>query len=76
MNSDKRIINVVGSMGGVKTTKSSSWEVLKKSQGRKGRLSDGTNNHRRQIIANSSLLCKWRLSLQSQKNPISITLMA
>ena len=31
MNSDKRIINVVGSMGGLKTTKSSlSWEVLKK----------------------------------------------
>ena len=31
MNSDKRIINDVGSMGGLKTTKSSlSWEVLKK----------------------------------------------
>ena len=31
MNSDKRIINVVGSMGGLKTTKSLlSWEVLKK----------------------------------------------
>ena len=31
MNSEKRIINDVGSMGGLKTTKSSlSWEVLKK----------------------------------------------
>ena len=31
MNSDKRIINDVGNMGGLKTTKSSlSWEVLKK----------------------------------------------
>ena len=31
MNSDKRTINDVGSMGGLKTTKSSlSWEVLKK----------------------------------------------
>ena len=31
MNSDKRIINDVGSLGGLKTTKSSlSWEVLKK----------------------------------------------
>ena len=31
MNSDKRIINDVGSMGGLKTTKSSlPWEVLKK----------------------------------------------
>ena len=31
MNSDKRIINDVGSMGRLKTTKSSlSWEVLKK----------------------------------------------
>ena len=39
MNSDKRIINVVGSMGGLKTTKSSlSWEGLKKRQGRHERL--------------------------------------
>ena len=31
MNSDKRIINDVGSMGGLKTTKSSLyWDVLKK----------------------------------------------
>ena len=47
MNSDKRIINVVGSMGGLKTTKSSlSWEVLKKVKEGKEDNSDGANNHR------------------------------
>ena len=76
MNPDKRIINDVGSMGGLKTTKSSlSWEVLKKVKKKRKTLSDGANNHRRQMIANGSLLCKWHLSLQSQKTPISMTLM-
>ena len=77
MNSDKRIINVVGSMGGLKTTKSSfSWEVLKKVKEekedsfRRSEQSSLTNDD------NSSLLCKWHLSLQSKKNPISMTLMA
>ena len=47
MNSDKRIINVVGSMGGLKTTKSSlSWEVLKNVREEKKTISDGANNQR------------------------------
>ena len=57
MNSDNRIINVVGSMGGLKTTKSSlSWEVLKKGKEEKEdsfRRSERSSltNHRQQLLA-------------------------
>ena len=57
MNSDKRIINVVGSMGGLKTTKSSSsWEVLKKVKEEKedsfSRSEQSSlTNHRQQLLA-------------------------
>ena len=55
MNSDKRIINVVGSMGGLKTTKSSlSWEVLKKDKEEKehyfrGSKQSSLTNHCQQL---------------------------
>ena len=57
MNSDKRIINVVGSMGWLKKTKSSlSWEVLKKDNEEKEdsfRRSEQSSltNHRQQRLA-------------------------
>ena len=57
MNSDKRIINVVGSMGGLKTTKSSSsWEVLKKVKEEKEdsfsrSKQSSLTNHRQQLLA-------------------------
>ena len=57
MNSDKRIINVVGSMGGLKTTKSSlSWEVLKnvreeKEDSFRRREQSTLTNHRQQLLA-------------------------
>ena len=55
MNSDERIINVVGSMRGLKTTKSSlSWEVLKKDKEEKEHYfrrskQSSLTNHRQQL---------------------------
>ena len=56
MNSDKRIINVVGNMGGLWTTKSSiSWEVLKnekeeKKDSFKRSEQSSFTNHRQQLL--------------------------
>ena len=70
MNSDKRIINVVGSMGGLKTTKSSSsWEVLKKVKEEKedsfSRSEQSSlTNHRQQLLALQVAFIK-----KKKKNP-------